>query len=183
MIALLIASIENDSDREFLESLYNTYNRLMLSEIRKIVKESCDAEDILHTVIIKLINRVALLRTLSRNKLVNYIIVASRNTTLNHLRAQARRSSESIDNLPDDFDSEGFDPVDKVTYAETLENFREAYLRLDEKNRTLLDMKYTLEKNDDEIAAALGIKTDSVRMALTRARGKAKALIKETEQA
>ena len=56
-----------------------------------------------------------------------------------------------------------------------------AYQQLDPKSRQLLDMKYSLEKSDGEIAVELGIQPASVRMALTRARGRLKAIIKETE--
>ena len=46
MIPYCILAIENDDDREFMSSLYIDYKQLMYSEIRKIIKKDCDAEDV-----------------------------------------------------------------------------------------------------------------------------------------
>ena len=45
--------------------------------------------------------------------------------------------------------------------------------KLDPRSQYVLEARYILDKTDDEIADFLGIKPDSVRMALTRARKKA----------
>ena len=181
MIALLIASIENDSDRDFIENIYTSYRKLMFSEIRRITKNEWATEDVLHAVIVKLIDKIPLLRTFDRAKLVNYIITASKNTALNYIRSNSRHSDMPIDNLTDSFDIADAGLEEKVIYQELMSGFKAAYQKLDPKNRQLLDMKYTLEKNDGEIAVEMGMQPSSVRMALTRARVKLKAIIIETE--
>lgn len=49
--------------------------------------------------------------------------------------------------------------------------------RLDENTRWLLEARYILDYSDGELARELGVKPDSVRMALTRARRKARRLM------
>lgn len=56
--------------------LYIQYQSLLYSEIIRIVQSSTDAEDVLHTVIEKLIDKVGFLRKLDRRGLVNYIVKA-----------------------------------------------------------------------------------------------------------
>ena len=48
-----------------------------------------------------------------------------------------------------------------------------------EKTRQLLEDKYVLNMSDAEIASALGVKSSSVRMLLTRARSKARKAIEK----
>ena len=47
----------------------------------------------------------------------------------------------------------------------------------DENTRWLLEARYILDYSDGELARELGVKPDSVRMALTRARRKARRLM------
>lgn len=82
IIPYIILAIEDDGDREFMAWLYIQYQSLLYSEIIRIVQSSTDAEDILHTVIEKLIDKVGFLRKLDRRGLVNYIIIRAYRTLL-----------------------------------------------------------------------------------------------------
>ena len=64
IIPYIILAIEDDGDREFMAWLYIQYQSLLYSEIIRIVQSSTDAEDVLHTVIEKLIDKVGFLRNL-----------------------------------------------------------------------------------------------------------------------
>ena len=72
--------------------LYIQHQSLLYSEIIRIVQSSTDAEDVLHTVIEKLIDKVGFLRKLDRRGLVNYIITAAKNTAYNILESPERSS-------------------------------------------------------------------------------------------
>lgn len=76
MIPHLILIIEDDDDREFMASLYLKFNRLMRKEIYTIVRDSWATDDILHTTVEKLIDKIPELRTKDNARLVNYIISA-----------------------------------------------------------------------------------------------------------
>ena len=51
--------------------------------------------------------------------------------------------------------------------------------QLDSRTRQRLEDKYVLNMSDAEIASALGVKSSSVRMLLTRARSKARKAIEK----
>lgn len=64
----------------------------------------------------------------------------------------------------------------RLAYTDELEHLSKVWPKLDWRSRYLLESHYILEKSPYEIAN-LGIKPDSVRMALTRARKAAYALL------
>ena len=97
MIPFAILAIEDSDDRDFMEHLYTNYQRLMYSEIRKIISDHLATEDLLHSVIVKLIDKISLLRSLTKAKLINYIITTCRNTALNYLRDTKKSTEYSYD--------------------------------------------------------------------------------------
>ena len=92
MIPFVILAIENDSDRDFMEKLYLEYNLLMYSEAKNIVESQWDAEEIVQTVVEKLINHISKLRGMTRECRVNYIITAVINCALSQ-KARDKRIS------------------------------------------------------------------------------------------
>ena len=58
MISFIVSAIEDMDDRDFMESLYYSYKRLMYSEIRKIVHDTWDVEDVLQNTLIRLIKKI-----------------------------------------------------------------------------------------------------------------------------
>lgn len=174
MIPLAIQMIADDSDRTFMECLYEQYRRLMLSEIQKIIVEPWDAEDVMQTVIEKLIGKIALLRTLSKSHLTNYIITACRNTAFSLLRerkhAPAYSFDESLDSLGDILFFRQNNVEENIIQELDSDIVYQTWQQLPQEVQELLKAKYLLKQKDAEIAKALGIQPNSVRMALTRAK-------------
>ncbi|EOS64309.1 sigma-70 family RNA polymerase sigma factor [Oscillibacter sp. 1-3] len=171
MLPLMITAIEDENDREFMERLYLQYHRLIYSEVRKLVQNEDEAEDLMQTVVEKLIHKVDLLRDLERRRLVNYVISSAKNTTQNFLRDKhpAARVWEEQEQLADPAPM----PEEEILYREDLSGLSRAWRTLDEKTRYLLVARYILNKSGREIAEDLQMPPDNVRMALVRARRKA----------
>lgn len=175
----LILSIEDPQDRDFMESLYNSYHRLIYSEIKKILKNDWDTEDVQQMVLIRLIGKISLLRSLDRNRLINYIISTAKNASFNYIRDNKRWQNISFDEDVD-FISENYaSEDDRLIMLETWNDISEAWHTLDPRSQLLLESKYILEKSNEEIAAEIGVNASSVRMLLTRARKKLKEEIKK----
>lgn len=171
MLPLIIMAIEDESDRDYMTSLYFQYNRLIYSELRKIINQSHDVEDLFQTVLEKLIDKVALLRTLERNALASYITSAARNTAFNFIRDKKVENGlweeeQLVDSAPT--------PEEYIISKETLFRLAQVWEDLDEKTQYLLSAKYVLRKSGKEIAEDLNMTPDNVRMALVRARRKAR---------
>lgn len=179
MIPYYILAIEDESDREFMSSLYLQYEKLMYSTILKVTQDNWLVDDIFQSTFEKLIDRIPLLKTFDRDRLVNYLIVACRNTAYNVCQSQARHLAEDIDDYIGVASSiRGAASVeDCVILQNQLDCLQKIWTQLDTRSRYILESKYILEKSDAEIAADLKIKPGSVRMALARARKHAIILV------
>ena len=182
MIPYVILAIEDESDREYMTSLYIEYHRLMYSEIKKLLSDKEAIEDVLQSTLVKLIDKISLLRRFDRTHLVNYIIVSCRNTARNELRYRSRHPAFSFDETFDGSEPDSaFAPIEEqIAHADSLARLAQVWDKLDERSRYLLEARYILEKTDADIATDLGIQAKSVRMALTRARKTARLLMDET---
>lgn len=178
MIPFCILAIEDESDREFMSSLFINYQRLLYSEIYKILNSPWDTEDVLQATLVKLIDKIPELRMKEQSKLVNYVITSAKNTAYNYLR-ERKKTPFSFDDCEEQADG------DKDCHAlelnliakEEIETLARKWPLLDERSRFLLEGKYILGKNDEELAEDLAIKPGSVRMAMTRARQSAYQLM------
>ena len=70
---------------------------------------------------------------------------------------------------------------DRLLQESDIESVRKALLKLSERDRTILRMKYFDQLSDKEIASYLEIKIDSVRYYFTLARRQLKAVLSEME--
>ena len=101
MFPLITMAIEDENSKAFMTRLYLQYSRLIYSEIRKITGERDEEEDLLQTVVEKLMEKLPLLRGMEQTKLVNYIISTAENTTYNYLRDKPEVLWEEQEQLPD----------------------------------------------------------------------------------
>ena len=181
MIPYCILVIEDDGDRAFMENLYLSYNKLMYHEIFKITKDPWATEDIMQSTLVKLIDKISLLRSRDRNRQINYIISACKNTAFNYLRKEKNIAVFSFDDCMDSPSELSHDPIqmkyDTLDLQDDWECLHRIWLKLDDRSKFILEGRYILEKSPEEMALSLGIKPDSFRMALTRAKRNAKKLI------
>lgn len=183
MIPFVILAIESPQDRSFMESLYLQYNRLILSEVRKILKNEWDAEDVMQLVMLRLIRHIPQLQVMDRDHAVNYIIVTARHTAYNYLRDSKHIVELPFDETIDTVDETLVSNDERLITLEMIENADVAWRSLDDRSRRLLEMKYILDLSNEEIAQEIDVGANSVRMLLTRARGKLKtAIAKQSEQ-
>ena len=56
-----------------METLFLEYQRLMYSEINKILQNAWDTEDVMQATLVKLIDKIPELRRKEKKKLINYV--------------------------------------------------------------------------------------------------------------
>lgn len=176
MIPYIILTIENDDDREFMADLYRTYHRLLYKEIYEIVQDSWNTEDLMQSLLEKLIDHIDQLRSFDTRQLIDYICAAAHNTAYNYNRAKKKNYFIDID--PDNEPSPS-SLEDSIIHREDLASLALVWNHLDEKMQYLLSARYILKKSGKEMAAELGIPADNVRMAVVRAKRKAKRAMEE----
>ena len=154
----------------FMAELYQKYNRLIYCEIVKIVPEPWNAEDVMQSLLVKLINRIELLKTLDQRHLVNYLITAARNSSLNFKRDEKIYNVDFMDDkLASDEDIESV-----VIRKEDLYSLASVWESLDKRTQYILRARYILNKSGKEIASDLNMPQNNVRMAIVRAKQKAR---------
>ncbi len=171
MLPLVIMAIEDESGKAFMTWIYLQYRRLIYSEIRKIVGNTDEVEDLLQSVIEKLIEKLSLLREMDQSKLVNYIISTAKNTAYNSFR---RKDLEILWGDQEELTDPAPIPEEQIIAQEDMYRLASVWVGLDEKTQYLLSAKYILKKSGKEIASDLNMPPDNIRMALVRARRKAR---------
>lgn len=179
MIPFAILTLADESDREFMTRLYLEHRLLMFSEIKKLVHDQWAAEDLIQDALIKLIDKIELLRTLDKPRLTGYVATTAKNLARNYLRAQSRAPVQYEDLEENRLRSE-LDVESLILSGQTVEDLKAIWPKLKPDTRELLERKYILQQNDNEIAEAFSIAPASVRMKLTRARQEAYLLMRET---
>ena len=135
MLPLVIMAIEDEDDKAFMTWLYLQYRRLIYSEVRKITGNTDEVEDLLQSVVEKLIEKLSLLRGMEQNKLVNYIISTAKNTAYNSLRGKDRGILwEEQEALADPAPT----PEDQIIAQEDLYRLAHVWGDLDERTQYLL---------------------------------------------
>lgn len=177
MLPLIIMAIEDENDKAFMTWLYLQYRRLIYSEIQRIIGGGDEAEDLLQTVVEKLIGKLPLLREMEQTKLINYIISTAKNTAYNYLRGCKNTEIlwEDQELLPDTAPM----PEEHIIAQENLLALAHVWVSLDEKTQYLLSAKYILKKSGREIAGDLNMPPDNVRMALVRAKRRARQAMEQ----
>ena len=101
MIAAILLQIENEDDRDFMAELYERYRRLMLSEIYKLIHDPWVAEDLMQDTVVKLIDKVDLLKTMNAKRLSAYAVTAAKNGARDYLRKAARNTVDLFEDMED----------------------------------------------------------------------------------
>jgi len=180
---VLFATITDPDDRDFMMDLYKVHYGFVRSAILKITGDRDCLEDLTSDTFMKLIGKIAILRTLDCCRLAAYVVYTSRSIGINFVRHRTVQDKYVYFGLEEDLAEGAADPresvEDKVIYWDEREDLWRTILRLPEKDRGLLYFKYVMELHDVDIAELLNITPASVRQYLTRARRAAKKLIEE----
>lgn len=180
MIAYAIPLTEDMDNQAFMADIYFKYERLMRFEIYGVSMGRLDVEDVLQTALVKLIEKTAVLRALEERQRVSYLITTVKNTAISALRVQARAIVSSLDDevWAAAKESGADNNVEELVFRRNaVAQLESIWPMLDEKSRFLLESRYFGCLSDAEIASRLGIKPNSVRMELSRARKKAKQFL------
>lgn len=176
---IAILAINDSNDRAYMEQLYIEHHRTMYWQAYKVTRSPQDLDDIVNDACIALIRKISLLRTLDCNILRAYIISTVKNIALNHLRKQKHARVDVGDVVIATLPSPEPDPDDGLLEEATISELMASIEKLPELDQDVLRMKYIDDLSDKEIGAILGMKYETVRSRLTRARQRAYKILKE----
>lgn len=159
----------------FITELYDQYNRYTYKLAWQYCKFDYEVSDLVQEVWLKLCLQAEKLHSLSPEQQVAYISATLRNTAFSYFRKEVitfplDTANGIAVNEPDILNS----ILDRQS---NLRRFYQLWEHVPQPARELLERKYFQEETDAEIAAAMGIGRNSVRMYLTRARKTAHAVL------
>ena len=177
MIPTVILAIDSDNDRAYMTLLYRQYRSLMLKTAWNYTRVAADVEDIVSDSCTALIENLNTIRDLECNVLRAYIVTTVRNKDIDFCRKQKRLNAKFL-HIDEEVVSQvaDTDTVEKkVLLHDEIEQVRSVLLRLPERERDVLRLKYQVGLRDSEIAAMIGLAESSVRKYVERARKHLKA--------
>ena len=174
MISYICTTVEDPSDREFMLQLYQEFKKLMFATVRQYVSNPSDCEDIIQDCLVKLIEKIPVLREKKRCVLCCYVVYTIRNTSINYLKRQKAMNTKLCRLEEQTAEIAADEPsMDELMIAmENRERLYEIWGQLPEEDLILLEGKYILRCSDSELAEQLHCKPNSIRMKLTRVRRK-----------
>lgn len=173
--------IENADDQTFICRLYEEYEQLMFWTAAKYLNNIEDRKDAVQDAIIALIRNLETIKRLKDSYLRTYIVytVESRSINLVKRKNIELRLFDDLDSVPVGTSVDMIeDSLLQMTMRHTISDI---WTKLSTQDKILLESKYILGYNDNEIGEMLGCKASSVHMYLTRARRKAMELILEVK--
>lgn len=185
MVAIIYSMEDQPSDREFMDQMYMEFERLMFFTARQYASKTEIAEDIVQESLVRLYGKVQTMKQMKQVVLAAYIRATVRNTAINALRKMNREKDYAADA---DAETDAFTRADQARALDTmmdLSGYRvllsKIWPQLPEEDRLLLEGKYILGYSDQELAAEIGCRANSVRVKLTQARRRALTIIQKQE--
>lgn len=177
---LLIASITCPEERDLLTEFHNTKLAMLYSEAGKHISGQENIEDVVYEAFARIIEKIDVFKQLKPKQRDRYAVVTVRNLCYLHLRKVKPFSFVSFDELLETADtSEDNDPESVTEQNIFIEQMHKILSQLKPESRMLLEQKYILQWTDIEMAQLYGIKSQSMRMKLTRARNELFKLMQE----
>lgn len=165
--------ILSSAEYQFSEQFFLQYGYYVKYLVRKKCSNPNDVEDFVQSTWEQLLKNSDKLRNISENKLFSYIDVVVTNV----IRMEARKKKLDTCSF-EDHQEPGYDPVPFLDQLfdqkQILENFRNAWSKIDPYVREILERRYIMEQSNLEIAVAMKISHNNVRVYLHRARKAAK---------
>lgn len=165
-----------NEERTFCAELYQKYKYTMFSKAREYDNSHTNVEDIVQEAVIRLAKHLEKLRGMDEGAQVVYIVFTVRSTAFNLNNKLAREREVIYDGYSKDIDLSSWSAEESVMLRAKKEDVERVLAMLPERDNLLLTGKYIVELSDEELAEMIGCKPGSIRMMLTRARGKAREL-------
>ena len=172
MLTSLMSMIDDSYHRQIFEEIYTKYSKQMFYVALKILKDSAEAEDVVHTVFLQIagnyIEKIAEIK--NPDDMRCYLLMAAKNTALNSIRKRKRLSY--YDN---DYPEHGNIMSDEqfVEFIETRYEYQrvlDAIKLMNDTYRDVLYLYYVSDMSYKDIAVILKRYPATVKKQITRGR-------------
>lgn len=155
-----LAMIETEEERSKFEKIYIQYRRLMYTVTFRVLNNSEDAEDAVHTAFIRIAKNIEIIND-DVGSLTGLMITMARNTAIDIYRKRSKQATVEL-----------MDNIEAPNTETNLDESAGCLEKLPERQKTILLLKYHYGYNNDEIAKLLDITPANVAKIVYRAKVK-----------
>ena len=162
MLALYVAAMDGDCDRELFALVYQKFYNKMMRVARQILPTQAQAEDAVHDAFLKIIQHFDDLKAVPEERRIYWVVTVTKNAALDLLRKEGR-------DLPMDEEVERqlpAAPAGEGGFRALVELIR----RMPETYRRVLELRFLTEWSHAEIARELHITEGAVKTRVARGR-------------
>ena len=173
MLTLYMSFLDDDSEKQLFEKIYNSYKKQMFLVAKGILSREEDAEDVVHDVFYEVASRhMEIVSRLKETDLRNYMLKAAKNRAINVWR---KKSKESVPlDMGMEYDVEHIQELSDESFLEVLcekmeyEQILDAMKSMDKRYQDVLYYHFVLELTVPETAKALGRTKETTKKQLAR---------------
>lgn len=174
MLFFFLTFVDDTIDKKLFEEIFYSYRKQMVTLAYSYLHNNEDAEDVVHDVFLRIAQKyMNIIRNIkSSDDMRNYLLKATKNTALNHIKKQSKIKNfidtlnedgqKQIDNLSDD------DFVNILCDHIEYEKLVNAIFSLSDRYKTPLYYHFVLELSVPQIAQTLNQSVATTKKQLVR---------------
>lgn len=162
---MFIYTFDTEGEKGKFEVIYYRYRDMLYMCALGIVKNSADAEDVLHDAFIKIAKNIKQIDDINSNSTAAYLAVITKNTAYDRLRRLKRLNETPID---DCFLAADDTLIEEIAEKTEYEKLLAAVKSVPPPYNEVLFLHYVNEMPVKKTAALLGRKVSTVKMQLVR---------------
>ena len=174
MLALYLAYLDDDNDKILFEDMFLSYRKQMVTFAVTILGNEDDAQDVVGDVFLRIAqkNWDAVRGINNETDLRNYLLKATKNTSLNKIKSK-KKENVSLDTIIE-YDMDGIEDLSDDTFFDLICNKYEydkavqAIGLLNEKYRDAMYCHYVMEMTVPQTAKSLNQKLSATKQQLVR---------------
>ena len=174
MLALYLAYLDEDKDKELFEKIFNSYKKQMVTLALSMLNNKHDAEDVVGDVFLRIAQKCFdVVRGIEdKTDLRNYLLKATKNTSLNKIKGK-KKENVSLDTVME-YSMDGIEDLSDDTFLEVICNkfeydkVVEAIRSLNEKYRDAMYCHYVMENTILQTAKLLNQSLCATKQQLIR---------------
>lgn len=180
MLPIITCAIESPEDHDIIEEYFQKNKMLLYAEAWKYLSLKEDVEDIVYESLVRIMDHMDKFRSLLPHERIQYGKAVIRNLSYTYGKRQSLYTMVPFEDVDTYLTVEESQLPESVVFKQLrTAQIRKIWAGLPVEDRLILEQKYVLDWSDKDLAAALGIKPQSVRMRLTRAKRNIIQLLKE----
>lgn len=174
MLALYLAYLDDENDKELFANIYNSYRKQMVAVAIPIVNNDADAEDVVEEVFLRIAQKnFDIVRSIdNQTDLRNYLLKAAKNTAISKSKSK-KKENTSLDtvieyNMTDNEELSDDTFVEFICNKIDRDQIVAAIKSLSEKYRDVLYYHFVMELTVPQTAKALNQSLPTTKKQLVR---------------